>query len=120
ANGPLFHVRIDPMRRALVLIALLLLPAGAAAQGRAEIESTMRRATEYMVEQVADRGGYVWTYLPEGTRRWGEMEAEPGMIWVQAPGTATMGHLFLDAFNATGDDYYYGAAARAADALIAG
>ncbi len=42
------------------------------------------------------------------------------MIWVQPPGTATMGHLFLDAFNATGDAYYYDAAARAADALIAG
>lgn len=108
------------MRRLLALIALLLLPAGLAAQDRAEIESTMRRATQYMVEQIADRGGYVWTYLPDSTRRWGEMEAEPGMIWVQAPGTATMGHLFLDAFNATGDDYYYEAAARAADALVAG
>ena len=26
------------------------------------------------------------------------------MIWVQPPGTATMGHFFLDAFHATGDD----------------
>ncbi|MBX3560872.1 MAG: hypothetical protein KF780_03570 [Sphingomonas sp.] len=108
------------MRRALALIALLLLPAIAPAQSRAEIEATMRRATQYMVEHVADRGGYVWTYLPDGSRRWGEMEAGPDMIWVQAPGTATMGHLFLDAWHATGDDYYYEAAARAADALIAG
>lgn len=108
------------MRRALALIAFLLLPAVAPAQERAEIEATMRRATEYMVEHVADRGGYVWAYLPDGTRRWGEMEAEPGMIWVQAPGTATMGHLFLDAWHATGDDYYYEAATRAADALVAG
>lgn len=105
--------------RLLALLALVV-PAAAAAQSRAEIERTMRRATEYMVERVADRGGYVWTYLPDLSRRWGEMEAEPGMIWVQAPGTATMGHIFLDAYNATGDHYYYDAAARAADALIAG
>ncbi len=105
--------------RLLALLALLL-PAAAQAQSRAEIEQTMRRATEYMVEHAADHGGYVWSYLPDFSRRWGEMEAEPGMIWVQAPGTATMGHLFLDAFNATGDSYYYDAAARAADALIAG
>jgi PelA/Pel-15E family pectate lyase len=105
--------------RLLALLALLV-PAAAAAQSRAEIERTMRRATEFMVERVATRGGYVWTYLPDLTRRWGEMEAEPGMIWVQAPGTATMGHILLDAYNATGDAYYYDAAARAADALIAG
>lgn len=107
------------MPRLLALLALLL-PSAASAQGRAEIERTMRRATTYMVEHVADHGGYVWTYLPDMSRRWGEMEAEPGMLWVQAPGTATMGHIFLDAFNATGDHYYYDAAARAADALIAG
>jgi PelA/Pel-15E family pectate lyase len=105
--------------RLLALLAILL-PSAAAAQSRQEIERTMRRATEYMVDHVADHGGYVWSYLPDLSRRWGEMEAEPGMIWVQAPGTATMGHVFLDAFNATGDHYYYDAAARAADALIAG
>lgn len=105
--------------RLLALLALLL-PSTAMAQSRAEIERTMRRATEYMVDHVADHGGFVWSWLPDLSRRWGEMEAEPGMIWVQAPGTATMGHLFLDAFNATGDHYYYDAAARAADALIAG
>ena len=106
--------------RLLFLLAFLLPTAAAQAQSRAEIERVMRRATEFMVDRVADHGGFVWTYLPDLSRRWGEMEAEPGMLWVQAPGTATMGHLFLDAFNATGDHYYYDAAARAADALIAG
>lgn len=104
----------------LAIAVFAMVPVPASAQSRAEIERTMRRATGFMVDRVADRGGYVWTYLPDLSRRWGEMEAEPGMIWVQAPGTATMGHLFLDAFNATGDPYYYDAAARAADALIAG
>ena len=105
--------------RLLALLALLL-PAAAGAQSRAEIERTMRRATEFMTEHVAVHGGYVWSYLPDMSRRWGEMEARPSMIWVQPPGTATMGHLFLDAFHATGDPFYYRAAAAAADALIRG
>ena len=46
------------------------------------------------------------------SRRWGEIEAKPSMIWVQPPGTATMGHLFLDAYHATGDEYYYQAAEK--------
>ena len=80
----------------------------------------MKRATKFMAERVSYRGGYVWSYLPDMSRRWGEMEAYPTMIWVQPPGTATVGQVFLDAFQATGDEYYYEVAARAADALIEG
>ena len=40
------------------------------------------------------------------------------MIWMQPPGTATMAHLFLDAYHATGDEYYYQAAEKAAGILI--
>lgn len=87
---------------------------------RAETLETMRRATEFMVEEVSTRGGYVWSYLPDFSRRWGEMEAKETMIWVQPPGTATMGHLFLDAYHATGDEYYYESAEKAANALIWG
>ena len=77
----------------------------AAQPDRAQIEATMKRATRFMVEKVATNGGYLWSYLPDMSRRWGEMEAYPTMIWVQPPGTATMGHLFLDAYHATHDDY---------------
>ena len=80
----------------------------------------MKRATTFMVEKVATKGGYVWSYLPDFSRRWGEIEAKPSMVWVQPPGTATMGHLYLDAFHATGDAYYYRAAEDVAGALIAG
>ena len=85
-----------------------------------QIQATMKRATQFMVEKVATNGGYVWSYLPDKSRRWGELEAFESMIWVQPPGTATMGHIFLDAYHATGDEYYYGAAQKAAEALIAG
>ena len=76
----------------------------------------MKRATTFMVEKVAYKGGYVWSYLPDMSRRWGEMEAKPTMIWIQPPGTPSMGHLFLDAYHATGDEYYYRAAEQVASA----
>lgn len=90
------------------------------ATGNPQILDTMKRATRFMVEKLSYRGGYLWAYLPDRSRVWGELEAYPTMVWVQPPGTATMGHLYLDAWAATGDDYYYDAAAKAAEALIAG
>jgi hypothetical protein len=86
---------------------------------RAGILATMKRATTFMVEKVAYKGGYVWSYLPDLSRRWGEMEAKPAMIWIQPPGTPSMGHLFIDAYHATGDEYYYRAAEQVASALAA-
>lgn len=107
-------------RAAAALLLVTGIAAPAAAQTRSEIERTMRRATEFMVEDLATNGGYVWAYLPDKSRRWGEIEARPSMVWVQPPGTATMGHLYLDAYHATGDDYYYRAAEQVAGALILG
>lgn len=85
-----------------------------------ESEKVMLKSTRYMVEEVSTNGGYVWFYLPDFSRRWGEMEAYETMIWVQSPGTISMGHLFLDAYQATGEEYYYQAAEKAAFAIIWG
>jgi PelA/Pel-15E family pectate lyase len=85
---------------------------------RARILDTMKRATVFMVEKVSTEGGYVWSYLPDLSRRWGELEARDTMVWIQPPGTPAMGHLFLDACHATGDQYYCRAAERAAGALM--
>ncbi|MCE1197868.1 MAG: pectate lyase [Marinilabiliales bacterium] len=87
---------------------------------RQEVEQTMMKATTFMVEKAAVNGGYVWYYLPDFSRRWGEMEAYPTMIWLQHPGTTSMGHLFLDLYQATGNEYYYRAAQKAAAAIIWG
>ncbi len=95
-------------------------PQTASTPSRSEVESTMRRATQFMVEKVAYRGGYLWNYLPDFSRRWGEMEARETMIWLQPPGTSSMGHVFLDAYHATGDEYYYRAAEQVGAALIWG
>lgn len=91
-----------------------------AAPERGAILTAMKRAVAFMTDKVAVGGGYVWNVLPDFSRRWGELEAAPTMIWVQPPGTATVGHLYLDAYHATGDEQFYEAAKAAADALIRG
>jgi hypothetical protein len=87
---------------------------------RADVQAAMKRATQFMVDKVSYRGGYLWNYLPDMSRRWGEMEARETMIWLQPPGTSSMGHEFLDAYHATGDEYYYRAAEQVGAALIWG
>ena len=122
--SPLTRRRLLATSTATFAMAASMAPLKALAQGVAPSKdqalATMKKATTFMAEKAAYEGGYVWSYLPDFSRRFGEMEAFPTMIWVQPPGTATMGHLFLDAYHATGDDYYYRAAERAAEALIWG
>jgi hypothetical protein len=84
---------------------------------RQQVLDTMKRATTFMVDKASTKGGYVWSYLPDFSRRWGELEARPTMVWIQPPGTPSMGHLFLDAYHATGDEYYYTVAEKVATAL---
>ncbi|HSC67195.1 MAG TPA: pectate lyase [Cellvibrio sp.] len=78
----------------------------------------MKTATQFMLDKVSYRGGFVWSYLPDFSRQWGELEARRSMIWMQPPGTSTVGHLLLDAYHATGDEFYYLAAERVAGAII--
>jgi len=52
--------------------------------------------------------------------RWGEGEATVDQIWVQPPGTPTVGMAFLAAWRGTGDAFYLDAATDAASALIHG
>lgn len=84
------------------------------------VSETMLKATEFMVEDVSVNGGYVWYYMPDFSRQWGEMEAYKTMIWLQHPGTISMGHVFLDAYRVTQNEYYYKAAQKVANAIIWG
>ncbi len=81
---------------------------------------TMKTATQFMMDKVSYHGGFVWSYLPDFSRSWGEMEAKRTMVWIQAPGTPLVGQLLLDAYHATGDEYYYEEAKKVANVLIWG
>lgn len=81
--------------------------------------SALKRAAVYMDEEVSYRGGYVWSYSPDLTQTFGEMEAKRTMCWIQPPGTPSVGHVYLDAYHATGDERFYQAAERTALAVVA-
>ena len=85
-----------------------------------QAEDAMVKATKFMADSVSTHGGYVWYYLPDRSRQWGEMEAYKTMVWVQDGGTVSVGHMLLDAYDVTGNEYFYKVAEEAADALIWG
>lgn len=80
----------------------------------------MRKAATYYREQVATHGGYVYHYTLDLKTRWGEGLATPDQIWIQPPGTPTVGLAYLAAFEATGDADYLNGARDAAEALAYG
>jgi PelA/Pel-15E family pectate lyase len=86
---------------------------------RDDVLGAMKKATAFMVDKVAMHGGYVWVVSEDLDRRWGEVPARPSQIWLQG-GTERVGEVFLDAYEATGDDYYLAAARKAANALVYG
>ena len=80
----------------------------------------MRQATDFFRTQVSTEGGYLWRYSENLSRREGEGKATNTMIWVQPPGTPSVGMVYLTAYEATGDLYYLEAARDVAYALVRG
>lgn len=100
-------------------IAVLLTCPGliVAAPSPGDVSAALRKASEYYANEVAFQGGYVYFYSPDLSRRLGEGPAETTEIWVQPPGTPTVGEAFLNAYEATGEDFYLDCARRAGKAL---
>lgn len=109
--------------RPLIAVAVLFLAQSTvSAQGdlRQQAIDTIREAAEFYHNQVASYGGYVYHYSLDLTQRWGEGLATKSQIWVQPPGTPTVGLAYLKAYDATSDRFYLDAATEAAIALVYG
>jgi len=87
---------------------------------RAEATRALKAAATYYRTKVASHGGYVYYYTPDLKQRWGEGAATADTLFVQPPGTPTVGMAYLKAFAATGDTYYRDAARETAEALVYG
>jgi len=85
-----------------------------------EVLSAMRKASNFMVNEVSLNGGYLWSYSADLSKGWGEAMARPSQIEVHQTGTPTMGDLFIEAYKTTGDEFYLRSAEKAANALIWG
>jgi hypothetical protein len=59
--------------------ATLATATATAAEIQSAAATALKQAAVYMDEVVSFRGGYVWSYSPDLTQRFGEMEAKPTM-----------------------------------------
>ncbi len=90
------------------------------AQLREQALAAMRKAADFYRHKVAYHGGYVYYYSPDLSYRHGEGTATATQIWVQPPGTPTVGLAYLAAYRATGERLYLDAARAAGEALMYG
>jgi len=87
---------------------------------RAKAAAALRNATAFFTGRVTTEGGYLWRYSEDLARREGEGKASASTVWVQPPGTPSVGMAFLEAYEATGEAVYLEAARRAGDCLVRG
>jgi len=85
-----------------------------------EVLAAMKKAAGFMADVASTRGGYVFQYKADLSERWGEIPARESQIWVQPPGTPTVGMMLLEAYRTTGEPVFLDYAERAADALVWG
>ena len=99
---------------------LVALGAGAAEQPLdTEARAALERATTFY-RSISTRGGYLWWYSEDLKERAGENKATETQIWVQPPGTPSVGMAFLRAWDVTQDKRCLEAAQAAAEALAWG
>ena len=79
-----------------------------------------KRATAFLTDQVSTEGGYLWRYSADLTLREGEGVVTTKTVWIQPPGTPSVGEAFLLLFRATQDEQFLDAARAAGEALRRG
>ena len=107
-----------------LMAALLLFQGCVSAEDPLEEEAgrTLKKATAYF-HAISTRGGYAGIYSVDLKQRYGESfneQAGATEIWVQPPGTPSVGECFLRAYRITGDQQFLSAATDAARALAWG
>ncbi|MFM8471714.1 MAG: pectate lyase, partial [Limisphaerales bacterium] len=84
-----------------------------------QARDALAKATRY-VRSISTEGGYLWRYSLDLKERAGETKATATQVWIQPPGTPSMGVAFLRAYSATKDPLFLDAARAAGDALATG
>ncbi|MCX6909967.1 MAG: pectic acid lyase, partial [Verrucomicrobia bacterium] len=111
------------IRCGLLVLAMLGFPAKPGlcddSDPRGQARAALEKATAYM-RSISTEGGYLWKYSLDLKNRAGETKATATQIWIQPPGTPSVGMAFLRAYEVTKDARYLDAAKAAADALARG
>ena len=85
---------------------------------------TLDKGIKYF-HSISTNGGYLWAYSLDLKKRWGEGYgivdyAADTQVWIQPPGTPSVGNALLRAYNVTGERFYLTCAEDAGNALIMG
>ncbi|MHC4502335.1 MAG: pectate lyase, partial [Planctomycetota bacterium] len=102
----------------LVLAPFTAALAARAAPSREEAGSALRRAVAFFRAKVAVRGGYLWRYSADLSKREGEGKVGESTAWVQPPGTPFVGEALVDAYELSGERVCLDAARESAMALV--
>jgi hypothetical protein len=108
-----------PLLASLVVLSAAVARAEEAPPLPARARAALERASGYL-RSLSTEGGYLWRYSPDLKHRFGEEPATPTQIWVQPPGTPTIGDAFLRVYAVTREPRYLEAARAAALALVRG
>jgi len=84
-----------------------------------QAREALSKATRF-VRSISAEGGYLWRYSLDLKERAGEVKATATQVWIQPPGTPSMGAAFLHAYSATKDTQCLDAARDVGDALATG
>ena len=87
---------------------------------RRQAAEALRKATDFFSQKVSTEGGYLWRYSDDLAKREGEGPATATMVWVQPPGTPSVGMALLEVYRDTGDPYYLDIAKKAGHCLVRG
>lgn len=109
-------LRLAPM---LALAPFTAALSGQAAPTREETRAALRNAVAFFREKVAVRGGYLWRYSADLSKREGEGKVGESTAWVQPPGTPFVGEALVDAYELSGERLCLDAARESAMALVA-
>jgi len=85
-----------------------------------EAREALRKATRFFHGSVATHGGYVYQYSHDLKKREGEGKTTVDTVWVQPPGTPTVGEAYTTAWELTGEASCQKAARDAVECLLHG
>ena len=114
------------MRKSIIYVLAIILSVQNCRPGEDSLtqqaESVLKKALASF-HSISTQGGYVGIYSVDLKERYGEAlyeQAKATEIWVQPPGTPSVGECFLRAYRVTGEEQYLAAATDAARALAWG
>jgi PelA/Pel-15E family pectate lyase len=105
-----------------ILLGLVAMTLGnfVQAQDTQSVREAMKKAATHYREKIASHGGYTYYTSLDLKDRWGEGKFDANTVFVQPPGTPTVGLAYLRAYAATKDTYYLDAARETANCLVYG